>query len=183
MEQLDDQYSFIILIINNHLKLSEMKKLIPVIFLFSILACTQKSVAPKVDFKAEEQAVRELSIKWLELNRNHDFDAIAALFTDDGIAYRQNQEPKVGLKAIKDYHIQDFEQNPKTVADWKTDRVEITASGDLAIEYGSWHDTGRGPDGTGDDQGKYVTLYRKVNGAWKVATDISVSTNPVAPVK
>jgi uncharacterized protein (TIGR02246 family) len=160
-----------------------MKKLIPVFFLFSILACTQKSATPKVDFKAEEQAVRELSMKWLELNRNHDFEAIAALFTDDGIVYRQNQEPKIGFKAIKDFLILDFEQNPRAVSDWTTDRVEITATGDLAIEYGSWKDTGRGPDGKADDQGKYVTLYHKVNGTWKVTTDISVSTNPLIPVK
>ena len=61
---------------------------------------------------------------------------------------------------------------------WITDRVEIAASGDLAVEYGSYTDTGLGLNGTETDKGKYITVYRKVNGAWRVAADIGNSTKP-----
>ena len=87
-----------------------------------------------------------------------------------------NQEPSVGPAAIQRRITQDQKENPKEVVNWTTDRVEIASSGDLAIEYGSYTDTGSGLSGTETDQGKYVTVYRKVNGTWKVAADIGSST-------
>ena len=57
-------------------------------------------------------------------------------------------------------------------------RVEVAASGDLAVEYGTWSETGLGPNGTEEDHGRYVTVFLKVNGAWKIAADASLSTKP-----
>ena len=160
-----------------------MTRFISIIAFLALAACSQQAQKQQVDIKAEELAVRSISMKWLELNKSHDSEGMTTLFADDGIVYRQNQEPKAGVTAIKNFFIRDFEQNPKAISNWNTDRIEISSSGDLAIEYGSWKDTGRGPDGLVDDQGKYVTLYRKVNGVWKVTTDISISTIPVAVTK
>lgn len=47
------------------------------------------------------------------------------------------------------------------------DRIEVAASGDLAVERGAYQSP--------TDEGRYVTVYRKVGGAWKVAADMSVS--------
>jgi len=95
---------------------------------------------------------------------------------DDGVEYNMNQEPFVGPAAIQRRSTQNQKENPKEVVNWTTDRVEIAASGDLAVEYGSYTDSGSGLSGTETDQGKYVTVYRKVNGTWKVAADIGNST-------
>jgi uncharacterized protein (TIGR02246 family) len=133
--------------------------------------------------QVDEQAIRAVSNKWLELENKNDFAAIAALFADDGVAYRLNQEPAVGPAAIKKLFTQLHEQNSKSVADWTTDRVEIATSGDMAVEYGKYNEKGLGPDGTGTDQGRYATVYRKVNGVWKITADISVSTKPKVATK
>jgi ketosteroid isomerase-like protein len=61
---------------------------------------------------------------------------------------------------------------------WSTDSVHVSAAGDMAVETGSWSTTGTGPDGSGSDAGKYLTYYRKVDGAWKVAADVSSSGPP-----
>ena len=71
-----------------------------------------------------------------------------------------------------------MEKNLKEDPTWSTDRVEIATSGDLAIEYGSWKTTSLGQDGTEEDYGKYVTIYRKVNGTWKISGDIGQTTKP-----
>jgi len=89
-----------------------------------------------------------------------------------------NQEPIVGLAAIQRWFTQDQKENPKIVVNWTTDRVEIAAYGDLAVKYGSFTQTGLGLGGTETDQGKYVNVYRKVNGTVNVVADIGNSTKP-----
>jgi len=151
-----------------------MKK---VIFLGLIISLVIGSCAPQVDFKAEEQEIRSISMKWLELAKNRDAAGITALFTDDAVLIRQNQQP-VGQTAIQKCITEFMEKNPKENPTWSTDRIEIATSGDLAIEYGSWKTTSLGQDGTEEDYGKYVTIYRKVNGTWKISGDIGQTTKP-----
>jgi len=130
------------------------------------------------DSKSDEQAIRSISKNWMELTKKHDAVGCAALFADDGVSYSMNQEPFVGPAAIKKHLIEDQEKNPKLSLDWSTERVEVSKSGDLAVESGKFSVTGLGPDGTESDMGKYITVYRKVNGVWKVAADIGTSTKP-----
>lgn len=76
-----------------------------------------------------------------------------------------------------------YEKNPKQDVTWSTDRVDVSTSGDLAVEYGKYDVKGLGAKGTESDQGRYVTVYKKVNGDWKVAADIGTSTKPVVASK
>jgi len=151
-----------------------MSRLISIIVLVMLTACAQQAGKQKVDLNAEEQAIRSISMNWLELQKNHDAAGCAALFADDGISYSVNLEPAVGPAAIQETFTKSREKYPELVVNWTTDRVEIAASGDLAVEYGSFTTTDQGQE----DHGKYVTVYRKVNGIWKVAADIGTSTKP-----
>jgi uncharacterized protein (TIGR02246 family) len=132
------------------------------------------------DSKSDEQAIRAVSKNWLELTKKHDAAGSAAVFAADGVSYSSNHEPYVGIAAITKHYSDDLVQNPKQAVDWTTEKVEVAASGDLAVEYGKFNVTGLGPDGKGSDNGKYVTVYKKVNGTWKVAADIGTSTVPIA---
>jgi uncharacterized protein (TIGR02246 family) len=145
---------------------------------FSLSIFGQKVEKKQVDLKAEEQAIRAISMKWLELVKSNNAAGVAALFADDGAEYNENQEPSVGPAAILRSITQDLKENPKEVVNWTTDRVDIATSIDLAVEYGSYTFTGLGLNGTGTDHGKYVTVYRKMNGIWKVVADITNSTQP-----
>jgi uncharacterized protein (TIGR02246 family) len=131
-----------------------------------------------VDIAADEQAIRDLSVRWLEMERARDAAGIASLFTDDGTIYRDNEEPINGRAAIEAYITSDFAETPNAVTDFSADRILVSSSGDLAVEYGAWSVTGLGPDGTGQDRGRYVATLRKVGGTWRYVTDMSMSTMP-----
>jgi ketosteroid isomerase-like protein len=155
-----------------------MLKLINISFLLILMACVPQTKKQAIDLKIEGQAIRSLSMKWLELDRAKDADGQAALFTRDGMVIRENEEPIVGTIAIREYMIRYYGQYPNVIPDWVTDSVEVAASGDLAVEYGSWTEKDGVSTVTEVDHGKYITIYHKGNGEWKVAADISVSTKP-----
>jgi uncharacterized protein (TIGR02246 family) len=158
-----------------------MKRLIFLGLIF--LGLTTFAQQKPADSKSDEMAIRSISKNWLELTKKHDAAGSAAVFAPDGVSYSSNHEPYIGIAAITKHFTDDLVQNPKEVVDWSTDKVEVAASGDLAVEYGKYNVTGLGPDGKGSDMGKYITVYRKVNGAWKVAADIGTSTMPAMAKK
>jgi ketosteroid isomerase-like protein len=145
-------------------------------FVLLAVGCAAESPpAPEVDLAAEEQAIREVSMQWLAFEEARDAAGIAGLLADNGTFFRENRDPIVGA-AAQAYLAEDWAENPNGQVTWATDRVEVAASGEMAVEYGTWSITNAGPDGTGSDGGKYVTVYHKANGQWKVVSDMSMST-------
>ena len=57
-------------------------------------------------------------------------------------------------------------------------RVEVSESADLAADVGVYALAFDGEGGRVEDEGKYVVVWRKVDGAWKVAADIFNSNLP-----
>lgn len=147
--------------------------------LVALTACAQ-AAPPQVDAAAEEQAIRALSAQWLTLDKAKDYAAMAALFADDGVLYREAMEPAVGTGAIQAAMAEEDARSPDETVEWTTDRVEVASAGDVAVEHGSWTSTTAGPASGASDRGKFLTTWRKVNGTWKVTGDISVSTTPTA---
>lgn len=141
-------------------------------------AFAQQGGMAKADLAAAENEIREISKDWLNMARSHDIDGMVDLFAEDGIAYRPNSEPLVGHEAIKQHLMKEKESNPKEVANWSTEKVDVAASGDLAVEYGKYSSTNAGPDGKGSDNGNYITVFRKIDGKWKVVADIGSSSKP-----
>ena len=155
-------------------------------FSFSLVAAAALVLAgcnsgPKVDLAAEEKAVRDVSMHWLDLAKSKDAAGQAALFAAEGIAYREHVEPIVGPAAIQAYVTDDNAKNPKGEISWTTTAVTVAAAGELAVETGTYHLTGGGANGTAEDKGTYITVYKKLNGAWKVTADIGSSSMPEAP--
>jgi ketosteroid isomerase-like protein len=78
----------------------------------------------------------------------------------------------VGRAAVAEFLTGDFAANPGRESNWQAERVEVAASGDLAVEYGSY--TSGGADGVVVEEGNYTTVYRKAAGGWVILSDSSV---------
>lgn len=160
-----------------------MKKFMLFLGLFILGFAAYAQQGSKADLKAEENAIREISKNWLDLDRNNNVDGIVELFAEDGVLYRPDQEPVKGTEAIKKYLTEQREKNPKEVANWSTDRVDVANSGDLAVEYGNYNSENTGSSGNETASGTYVTVYKKDNGKWKIVADVVTSNKTENPMQ
>lgn len=130
---------------------------------------------------AEEKAIKDISKSWLDMEKSNNIDGIVQLFDNEATLYRSNSEPIKGPEAIRKRLTEEREKNPKEVVDWSTDKVEVSSSGDLAVEFGKFNVKNSGLSANESDEGTYVTVYRKKNGEWKIIADVSTSTKPEMP--
>ena len=140
-------------------------------------ACTPADSGPTVDVAADGQAIRDLSMQWMEAVRAQDAEAISALFTSDGTTIFDG-EMVMGPAAIQADEQESFNENPDAEVSWSTNAVNVAASGDMAYERGAWT---ADLDGAGEMEpvhGEYVTVWVKVDGAWKVAVDAGTLITP-----
>jgi len=144
-------------------------------------ACAQPAPAPpatpKVDLAAEEQAIRAVDAAWLKAAQAKDVAMEVAVLAPGATVIRQNQPP-LDAAAFQAYITKDYADNPKGIANWITDSVRVADSGEWAVQTGQYMMTGLGPKGDGTDSGRFVTIWTKSGGAWKVLQDTSVSTSP-----
>ena len=130
---------------------------------------------PAIDLAAEEAAVRQINVTWLEHFRARDAESVAGLFVEDGWTLGQDGLHE-GRAAILANMAAEYAENPDATADWGAKGVWVAASGDLAVERGWWQ---YDPDGEGEaagDEGEYITIFVKVGDQWMVLADAGAST-------
>ena len=58
--------------------------------------------------------------------------------------------------------------------------VFISETGDIAWDYGWNRIVYKGPNGSIEDEGKYLAVWNNINGEWKI---VAISANSDLPVK
>jgi uncharacterized protein (TIGR02246 family) len=92
---------------------------------------------PAIDLAAEEAAVRQINMTWLEQFRAGNAEGVAALFVEDGWTIGDDGL-RDGRAAILADMAEEYAENPDATADWGAKSVWVAASGDLAVERGWW---------------------------------------------
>src|SRR5215470_16441853 len=136
------------------------------------------SSSRQVDLAADERAIRELAARWQQALLERDAATQAAMFADDGVSYHDGEEPLVGPAAILEWENKAVTRHPKAKITSTTTELRIAAAGDMAIQAGEGQLTDLGENGADHTVRKqrFVTVWKKVNGQWKVAHDIAVNT-------
>lgn len=138
---------------------------------------TSSDTAASVTGTADEEAIRGQVARWLDLIKAKDSAAIAQMYTDDGAFMPPNANIGKGRTAI--------EQNwaammatPGFELTFAPETIVVSSSGDLAMDRGTYRLV-VAPEGAQQvDIGKYVVVWRKVDGEWKAAADIINSDLP-----
>lgn len=133
----------------------------------------------KVDRAAEEAALKALDKAWAEAANRKDLDATVAFMADDGETLAPNEPVARTREAIR-ASWNGLMQLPDARISWAAERAQVAASGELGYTSGSYTLTFTGPDGkTVTDNGKYLEVWKKVDGQWKCLSDAYNSSVPL----
>lgn len=125
-----------------------------------------------------DREIRALIPAWLDAVRRKDAAAIARFYAPDGRFMVPNAPIAEGHAAVSGLwnHLLSL---PGAALTFGPTHIEAAAGGDLAFEIGTY---ALGFDRAGaarvEDRGKYVVVWKRLDGAWKAAADILNSDLP-----
>jgi ketosteroid isomerase-like protein/quercetin dioxygenase-like cupin family protein len=152
-----------------------MKRTTKTLALIATLAATAHTTSAQ---SRDEAAVRAASQAWQSYIANQQLDSLVALHLPNAILMMANSPPIMGSNGIRSGW-GEMIKLPSLKMGWTPQHIEIT-SPTSAQEFGTYTDSYMGPNGIEADTGTYVTLWKKVNGKWRVALDAPVSSRPLA---
>ena len=128
------------------------------------------SVAWAGDATNDEQAIRALEAQWVKAVAAKDTEWIANLYAPDGRLMPPNSPASQGREAIRAAW-SGMMATPGFVLTFAPTEIHVAKGGDVAYDIGT-------SEGANNDQGKYVVVWKKLDGEWKVAADIFNSDGP-----
>jgi len=122
------------------------------------------------------EAINAANAQFMAAFRAADAGAVADCYTSDAQLLPANSEPVSGSQAIADFWRGAMRMG---IADAKLETLELESAGDLAVEVGRY--TLAGADGGAIDNGKYIVVWRRDAGTWKLHRDIWTTSRPAVP--
>ena len=135
---------------------------------------------PVVDISAEKAKIRDLETAWSKDAAAKDLDKSVANYADDAILMMPGS-PAAKTKDAVRASWKGMLADPNLKISFAPDRIEISASGDLATTQGSYTMTVTNPKTKKpvEDRGSYLTVYKKqADGNWKAIEDMTSSEVP-----
>lgn len=117
-------------------------------------------------------AIRKADQDWLRVFAAKDLAKSVDFVIADGSVLAPNAPIATGHDAISK-SFAGFFALPDLKIEWRPNKVEAARSGEMGYSTGAYQMSFKDPGGkTIEDRGKYVTVWKKQNGQWKVAYDI-----------
>lgn len=135
------------------------------------------SDVPAVDAAADEQAIRATVDRWGQLVKAKDAASISQLYTEDGAVMPPNAPIGKGHAAIEKTWASML-QTPGFDLAIMPQEITVSQAGDMALDRGTYRLSVAPAGKAQQDTGKYVVVWRKVDGNWKAAADIFNSDLP-----
>jgi uncharacterized protein (TIGR02246 family) len=124
--------------------------------------------------------IRALDQQWLEATARRDLDGMMAIYAPDARELLPDLPPLIGTAAIRDFYSKLMGQLPRFAHHFDVQEITVSAAGDLAVVQGSYRFT---PDTQLPSQvqsGKFVGVWRRRDGDWRLAINIS-NSDPASP--
>ena len=117
---------------------------------------------------AQRASIDAVNAKWIELFGKGDFDGVASLYTVDATAFPPGSAMVKGRAAIGAM----WKSMAQQASDPKLTTIDVKRLGPAAArEIGTFSLKTKGPTPK-EVTGKYVVVWERVGGDWKLAADI-----------
>jgi len=121
------------------------------------------------DIAEVRQAIESLNKQWKDAFNMGDAAAIAALYTEEARLLPPNSPILVGKEAIQNFYQSSINDCD---CDLQLTTLEVVVARDLAYEIGEYASIQPEEGEAIRDQGKYVYIWKRENGRWKIDVDI-----------
>jgi len=138
-------------------------------------ACSQGADKPAFNTARAVDTIRTGEVNWNADWKSGDPGKVAANYAQDAVLMLPSQAPVTGLEAIR-ADAQKAMDDPGFSLTFNSDKVDVAASGDLAVSRGNFTLTTTDPatKTPAKTTGTFVTVYRpQPDGAWKAVWDIA----------
>jgi uncharacterized protein (TIGR02246 family) len=119
------------------------------------------------------EAIAAANEKFMATFKGGDAASMAALYTENGQLLPPNSDFVTGRQAIQAFWQALYDMGIKEA---KLESVEVEGHGDTAIDVGTFSLHGEG--GQELDNGKYIVIWKREDGQWKLHRDIFNSSKP-----
>jgi len=151
------------------------------VLLWTCISLSGCTTTPKVDFKAEKDVIQNNEDQWTVALQTKDAEKIAGFYATEAISMRSNQPIYIGLNAIRN-GIESMLSDTTLLFNTytgKVDAIEVSVSGDMAYSYGHDEIMVKTKNGLAKDEGKWVDIWKKLDGQWKVVVSSGSSNKPL----
>jgi uncharacterized protein (TIGR02246 family) len=126
-------------------------------------------MAKKMD--PDEAAIRAVDAQWSKAATAKNMTKVMKFYAKDGSVVWPDQPPARGHKAIRASWESIFKANPGMYLDFKPVLIEIAEGRNMASDFGVVHFARNAkPDDT-ENTAKYLVVWKKEQGEWKVLYD------------
>jgi len=137
----------------------------------------------RMDSAAAEHVhrIRTLDAEWLAAAARRDLEGMMAIYAPDARELLPDVPALIGTTAIRGFYANLMEQMPRFAHHFDAQEITVGVAGDLAVVRGTYRFT---PDIQVPSQvhsGKFVGVWRRLGGDWRLAINISNSDPPVPP--
>ena len=144
-----------------------------------VAGCTQAPPTPAVDQAAIGAAIDGINTAYAAGVAARDTNAMVGFYADDGRVMAPNMPKAEGKEAIRAAWA-GFLAMPGLDLTSTSSTKLISEAGDMVVDVGSYVFKFTDPSGkTQVDTGKYATVFKKVNGEWKIVVDMFNSDIPI----
>ena len=144
--------------------------------LFAVVAgCAS---VPRVDRASEEAAIRAQDQRVLQAIAAKDASTAASMYAPDAYLMTPNAPVATGAAAIRASWAGMLGM-PGLQFSFSPTRIDISKAGDMAMDVGTYRFAADGPQGRIEDSGNYTTVWKKLDGQWRMASDIATSERPM----
>jgi len=112
------------------------------------------------DVKSE---IDKQTVAFNQAYTSHDFKTLSEFYYEDAVVYPQGSEIIKGREGIR--KVWESYEKDMTAVHYET--VEVIDAGDYAVQFGKYDATIQGKP----DHGRYMTVWKKDGGTWKVVRD------------
>ncbi|MHB8755485.1 MAG: YybH family protein [Candidatus Acidiferrales bacterium] len=127
----------------------------------------------QVNLSDEEAAIRRTDAAWLAAAAAHDLNRVLPFWADKATILAPGTPAVIGKEAIRKYVSGAF-ATPGFSITWKTEKVEVSKSGDLAYSTGTDRISLDTPDGKSvTEENRGVVIWKKqFDDSWKCVLDV-----------